>query len=288
MRYATETGTGNHGHDDDLGSIEEEKLPGTSSVSGKTLLANISTQDSNPTEVTAPTGVSHTELEKEPPLVKNEGLSSVSPGSLSTLITGRKTMSLSARIAYVMENGQPYCSNCESYYLPASIGTTACVKCGHIDKDLSHVEGENISDEDAGRDIIKTTVTASVSLDTTDDYLNLFSTKVATDSDNYYRGYNDAMNGLELDEDLALLSNDYYNGYDQYKHFNKPAKDSVTQMLYDLKPKSNLIPRNWDNGMTPGQTDAGPLQLTDGIGRAAVANRLPFPVDVFEKFFEVE
>lgn len=288
MRYATETGTGNHGLDADLGSIEEEELPGTSRVPAKTLLANISTQDGNATEVTAPTGHAEIDLTKEPGLVKNEGLSSVSPGSLSPIISEGKKMSLSARIAYVMENGQPFCNSCESHYLPASIGVTACTKCGAASQDLSHVEGETVADEDAGHDIIKTTRSASVELNTTEDYIRLFNTRVATDSDNYYRGYNDAMAGKELDEDLALLSDDYYNGYEQYKFYNKPAHDSTTQKIYDVKPNSNLIPRNWDNVLTPERTDAGPLQLTDGIGRSAIASKLPFPVDVIEKFFEVE
>jgi len=287
MRYATETGTGNHGQDADLDDIEEGVLPGTSRVPAKSLVANISTQDGNPTEVTAPTGTAVIDLTKEPGMVKNEGLSSVSPGSLSPVISEGKNMSLSARIAYVMENGQPFCNRCEEHYLPASIGTVACAKCGPNDKDLSHVEGKTVTDEDAGQDIIKTTTASVNPLATTDDYLELFNTRVATDSDNYYRGYNEAMNGQELDEDLALLSDDYYNGYEQYKFFNKSPQQSVSQQLYDIKPNSNLIPRNWDGQLTPERVDAGPIQLTDGIGRAAVSSKLPFPVDVVENFFEV-
>lgn len=287
MKYATETGTGNHGLDADLDSIEEDTLPGTSRVDGKTLLANISTQDGNPTEVTAPTGQAEIDLTKEPGIVKNEGLSSVSPGSLSGIISEGKKMSLSARIAYVMENGQPFCNSCEDYYLPKSIGTTACTKCGTSSPDLSHVEGETVADEDAGHDIIKTTRTASVELNTTEDYIDLFKTKIATDSDNYYRGYNEAMNGQELDEDLALLSDDYYNGYVLHKFYNKTPQQSVGQQLHDIKPNSNLIPRNWEGELTPERVDAGPIQLTDGIGRAAVSSKLPFPVDVVENFFEV-
>lgn len=287
MKYATDTGTGNYGLDDELEGIEEGAFPGTSPVSGKTLLANISTQDGNATEVTAPTGVDTIDVTGEPPVVKNEGLASVSPGSLSTIISGKgKTMSLSARIAYAMENGQPFCNSCESHYLPASIGTTACTKCGTSNKDLAHVEGETVADEDSGHDIIKTTASVNP-LASTNDYLDLFSTRVATDSDNYYRGYNEALNGQELDEDLALLSDDYYNGYEQYKFYNKPAQQSSEQKLYDIKPNSNLIPRNWDNKLTPERVDAGPLQLTDGTGRAAISSKLPFPIDVIENFFEV-
>jgi len=287
MKYATETGTGNHGLDDDLKSIENEDLPWTLTVPAKTLLANISTQDENPTEVTAPTGTGQTDLTKEPGMVKNEGLASVIPGSLSKIISEGKKMSLSARIAYVMENGQPFCNSCEDYYLPVSIGTVACAKCGSNDKDLSHVEGETVTDEDGDRDIIKTTRAASNGLATTEDYMDLFKEKIATDSDNYNRGYMEAMNGQELDEDLALLSGDYFNGYEQRKFYNKTPQQSIGQQLHDMKPNSNLIPRNWEGQLTPGKVDAGPLQLTDGIGRAAVSSKLPFPVDVVKNFFEV-
>ena len=293
MKYA-EQGFGDHELDSDFDAVDEDLLPGSARVPAKQLFANISTQDENPTEITAPTGTGKIDLTKEPAVTNNGGLASVSPGSLGTLINGvseGKKMSMNARIAYIMENGQPFCNHCESYYVPKSLGKVACTDCGcgrpnddhgGLDQDFSHTEGATVADEVGGREIIKEE-SFKGNLSTTDDYLALFQYKVATDSDNYYRGYNDAMNGEELDEDFALLSDDYFNGYEQRKFFNKTPQESVAQSLYNIKPNSNNIPR----GMTPGEADAGPMQLTDGVGRAAVAGKLPFPTDVIQDFFEI-
>ena len=304
MKRTADTPNGNHGMDADLDIIEEENtfgIPGASRIPSKQLLASIrrladmGNQDENATEITAPTGTGRIDLKTEPPAVRNEGLASVGPGSLSTIInsaTEGSKMSLQQRIAYIMENGQPFCNHCKDYYLPKTLGITACTYCGcgrpndqhNSNGNFSHVEGETVADEVGGKEIIKV---QSISLASTDDYVKLFNSKIATDSDNYHRGYNDAMNGQELDEDLALLSDDYYNGYEQYKFFNKTPQQSVGQKLYDIKPNSNGIPRSYDHHLTPGEFDRGPIQLTDGQGRAAVANKLPFPIDVIEKFFEV-
>ena len=302
MRYATQ-GNGNFGDDASLEGIEHAEegegfgIPGQSSVGtvGGFRLSNISTQDENATEVTAPTGVDRIDLTKEPGMVGNEGLSSVSPGSLSPLINGveGKKMSLSARIAYVMENGQPFCNHCEKHYVPVSLARLACTYCGcgrpnddhglteedfegedmrlTASANLEHVEGPTVADEDAGRNIIKEEIkTGSV-----EELLGMF--KKANDSDLYHMGYNDALDGKPLDEDLALLSDDYYNGYQQHKFYNKTPQQSASQKLYDIKPNSNAIPRT--DHSTIADKDAGPLQLT--------AKKLPFPADVIEKFFEV-
>jgi hypothetical protein len=304
MKYATETGTGNHGMDADLDSIEEDTLPGTSKTPSNQLVAAIrrladrSNQDENATEVTAPTGQSTIDLSKNTQLVKNDGLSSVSRGSLSSMMDGThegNKMSLNKKIAYIMENGQPFCNHCESYYIPKSLGVTACTYCGckqpnndhgKQDSNFSRVEGETVADEVGGKDIIKQE-SRTINLNTTDDYVKLFNSKIATDSDNYYRGYNDALNGRELDEDLALLSDDYYNGYEDRKYYNKTPQESIGQSLYDIKPNSNGLPRSYDSDLTPGKVDAGPITLTDGQGLASVARKLQFPIDVIENFFEI-
>jgi len=310
MKYATETGTGNHGMDSDLDAIEDEHqmgIPGVNRVPSNQLLASIrrladiSNQDENPTEVTAPTGHSTIDLTKQTQRVENDGLSSVSRGSLSSMMDGThegNKISMNKKIAYIMENGQPFCNHCENYYIPKSLGVTACTDCGckqpnddhgRQDVNFSHVEGATVADEVGGRDIIKQdAITAGVKLDTTDDYVKLFNSKIATDSDNYYRGFNDAINGKPLDEEFALLSKDYYEGYEQYKFYNKTPQQSIGQSLYDIKPNSNNLPRDYaGGGMTPGEYDRGPIELTDGQGRAAVASKLPFPTDVIENFFEI-
>jgi len=147
---------------------------------------------------------------------------------------------------------------------------------------MEHVEGPTVADEVAGEHIVKQESRYSF----VDTALEAFY-KQANDSQLYYRGYNDAQAGKPLDEDLALLSDDYFHGYEQYKFYNKTPQQSTGQKLYDLKPNSNAIPRGGQ--MTPGEADRGPLELTDGFNHATASVRLAsiFPNDVIQKFFEV-
>jgi len=302
MKYA-ETGQGDHADDATLDGIEHAEegegfgIPGQSTVGTIgyfRVLADIGNQDENATEVTAPTGIGHTDLEKEPPIVANEGLSSVSPGSLSTIIGGKR-MSKAARIAYIMQNGEPFCNHCEKNFIPTTISAKmACTFCGcgqpNVDHNIgddnfSHVEGPNAKDLDAGKDIIKQDSKTASSLVSTDDYITAFN-KESNDSELYYHGYTDAENGKPLDEDLALLSKDYYNGYEQRKFYNKTPQQSENQKLFDIKPNSNAIPR--PGVMTLGEADSGPNELTDGFN-SATASKIAsiYPIDVIQKFFEV-
>jgi hypothetical protein len=205
---------------------------------------------------------------------------------------GGVSMSLAAKIAYVMENGEPFCNHCEKNYLPSNLTKMACTNCGcgrpnddhgAVDVNFTHVEGPTVADEDAGENIVKEE--KKTVLSSTDDYVNFINEKVANDSDLYYKGYNDALAGNPLDEDLALLSDDYYNGYEQHKFYNKSPQQSAGQILFDIKPNSNNVQRNYGQ-MTSSDYDRGPLELTDGSSKIT-AGKLPFPKDVIEKFFEV-
>ena len=342
MKYA-ETGQGSYSDDDSLEAIEaplEEEgkskgfgLPGQSAVGtvGFFRLADIGNEDENSTRLTAlgdnPKDI--LDVVDEPEQTFDEGLSQVGAGSLSNLFgitKGNRKMSLSSKIAYVIENGEPFCNHCERNFVPNTIGPRmACTFCGcgqpnddhEIGQDdfngkdlLAHAEGKTIKEEDAGRNIIKEDATMASKRDSADEFLDAFS-KTANDSQLYYKGYMDAETGKPLDEDLALLSKDYYNGYEQYKFYNKPAQQSEGQKLFDIKPNSNEIPR--EGQMTPEEADRGPLQLTDGTNHATaskvmdlynnlnktantevVANTTKasakissiFPIDVIENFFE--
>lgn len=310
MKYA-DTSAGTYENDDSLEAIENHEegfgLPGQSAVGhvGFVRRADIGNQDNNSTGLTAPTGHFHTDLEKEPGIVSNEGLSSVSPGSLSPLINGALGSNMNARIAYIMENGEPFCNHCEKNFVPNNLTRIACTNCGcgqpnddhgaldhlfaggdlensHVASvDLEHVEGPTVKDEVAGKEIVKEESKRSFVENTLDTFQ-----KKSNDSELYYRGYNDAQAGKPLDEDLALLSDDYYHGYDQFKFYNKTPQQSVGQTLYDVKPNSNAIPR--DNKMHPEDYDRGPLELTDGTGTVTAAKIASiYPIDVIEKFFEV-
>ena len=304
MKYA-ENGSGNYSDDASLKAIEapteEEEgfgIPGQSAVGtvGFFRRADFGNGDGNSVDL-GPKHIDRLDLQEEPEKVSNEGLSSVSPGSLSTIInsaTEGTKMSLPARIAYIMENGEPFCNHCEKNFVPVTLTRTACTNCGcnqpnddhgivagnFNGQDLERVEGPTAGDLDMNRDIVKEEKRGSV-----DEYLGYFR-KNANDSELYYRGYTDAQDGKPLDEDLALLSDDYYHGYDQHKFYNKTPQQSQGQKLFDIKPNSNAIPRG--GNMTPGEADRGPLELTDGFN-SATASRVAsaFPVDVIKNFFEV-
>jgi hypothetical protein len=302
MKYA-DTSAGNYENDASLKAIEDTEdgfgIPGTSEVGiiGGIRFADISNEDENSTRLTAlgDQPKARIDVTGKPPITQDEGLSSVTPGSLGTIINGvseGKKMSMDARIAYIVENGEPFCNHCERHFVPTSLIRTACTYCGcgrpnddHglLDPDFEHVEGETVADEAGDKKIIKEN---SKNIESTEDYLQVFASKTASDSSLYYQGYNDAMAGKPLDEDLAVLSDDYYNGYQQYKFYNKTPQESVKQVSYDIKPNSNQLDRNYKSELTPGEVDRGPLELTDGFNHAT-ASKLSFPVDVIEKFFEV-
>ena len=152
------------------------------------------------------------------------------------------------------------------------------VQKANLGNNLDNIEGENVEDL-APNEIVKT----ETRLASTDDYLALFQ-KTSSDSQLYYRGYMEGLEGRPLDEDLALLSKDYFEGYDQSKFYKQSPQQSSAQQLYNIKPNSNNLPRG--GRMTPEDEDRGPLQLTDGQNRATASKSL-FPVDVLNKFFEV-
>jgi len=301
MKYAT-NGNGNFGDDDSLKAIENDEegfgIPGQSAVGtvGGFRFADIGNEDENSTRLTAlgDEPKATIDVTGQPPVVRSE-TGAKTPGSLSTIIGAN--MSNNARIAYVIENGQPKCASCEEYYMPVSIQHAKMAHCGKPDcpdlnaKDLSTVEGPTAAQLDKGRDIVKEESKKNF----VDMALDAF-TKRSSASDLYNQGYLDAQSGKELDEDLALLSKDYYEGYTQYKFYNKTPQQSEGQSLFDIKPNSNEIPRSHSemSRMTPGDYDRGPLELTDGIGHATasikdVSRKFSsiYPADVIEKFFGI-
>ena len=297
MRYA-DTSAGSYENDDSLEAIENNDegfgIPGQSAVGtvGGFRFADIGNEDENSTRLTAlgDQPMDTIDVTGKPPVVRSE-TEAVTPGELSPIIGAN--MSMNARIAYVMENGEPFCNHCEKNYFPK--GRIACTWCGcgrpnddHgvVENDfngsslLENVEGPTAGDLDAGRDIVK----EEAKMGAAGAFYAMF--KQANDSELYYQGYGDAQSGKPMDEDLALLSKDYYEGYRGYKFYNKTPQQSVGQSLYDIKPNSNSIPRSHDmHQMTPGEADRGPLELTDGFNHATASAGLP--IDVIQKFFEI-
>ena len=107
----------------------------------------------------------------------------------------------------------------------------------------------------------------STRLASTEDYLEAFK-KTATDSTLYYRGYEDAKSGKDMDEDLAELSDDYFHGYQQYTFYKVDNQQSAPQTLYDIKPNSNFTPREQ---LMQNDVDRGPNELTDGHAPATAS-----------------
>ena len=304
MRYATQ-GNGNYGDDDSLKAIENDEdgygLPGQSAVGtvGGFKFADIGNEDENSTRLTArgDEPMDTIDVTGKPPAVRSE-TGAVTPGSLSTLVgtaSKRNIMSMNARIAYVMENGEPRCNHCETNYFPST--RLACTNCGcgrpnddhgaqsdnFSGEDLSNVEGKSIANEVGNKEIIKQESKHSF----VDMAMDAFS-KQSNASNLYIKGYLDAQDGKPLDEDLALLSKDYYEGYTLYKFYNKTPQQSEGQSLFDIKPNSNQIPRS-HNDMRPEEYDRGPLELTDGTGHVTASKKFSslFPTDVIQKFFEI-
>jgi len=81
------------------------------------------------------------------------------------------------------------------------------------------------------------------------DYLNMI-TKESSDSDIYYRGFEDGRADKEMDKSLANLTDDYFHGWQDgqiYQHApveeaksNQPQKRSLGPV--DMKPGSNALP----------------------------------------------
>ena len=161
---------------------------------------------------------------------------------------------LCGRDGEIEENG--YCGHCNDR--------------GYVAKDGVIDEGDTVNGK-----MIKTTEEEDTHLASTQDYLDAF-TRVANDSKMYYRGYEDARAGRELDEDLAELSDDYFHGYQQYTFYNQTNQDSAPQTLFDIKPNSNLAPRA---ELTQGHVDRGPNELTDGHGYATAGKKVADPLD---------
>lgn len=293
MRYA-DTSSGSYDNDESLDGIEHAEEGEGFGIPGQSTIGTVGTDtggaDGSDTHLVDGEGPFVSDVTKPP-------ANATIQDELNLREFGGVPMSLASRIAYIMENGEPFCNHCETNFIPRTLGVTACTNCGcgkpnddHNlgDGNFKHVEGPTVADEVGGKDIIKEdATTASVRLASTDDYVNFLNSKEATSSDLYAKGRNDAMAGSELDDDLALLSTDYYQGYEDYKFYNKTPQQSVGQTLFDIKPNSNKMPRSHGD-LTPGDYDRGPLELTDGIGHATASKKLSsiYPVDVMQKFLE--
>jgi len=197
------------------------------------------------------------------------------------------------KVAWIIENGEPKCASCGEYYMPESeahVKTAHCgfpgcadaegkvdynqegphtfVPNGNADDHFTLVAGKIEEGDVVDGDVVKTG-DEDTKLASTEDYLEAFE-KTATDSTLYYRGYEDAKSGKDMDEDLAELSDDYFHGYQQYTFYKVDNQQSAPQTLYDIKPNSNFTPREQ---LMQNDVDRGPNELTDGHAPATASVR---------------
>ena len=110
---------------------------------------------------------------------------------------------------------------------------------------------------------------------TSDDYVETIH-KVASDSDVYYQGYGDATSGKEMDEGLANLSMDYYQGYKQGILYNQTNLESAPSNQESIDERSHYsLPKS-----APYHPNFDPTLIRDGVD-PKVANQNFTPEKTF-------
>lgn len=191
------------------------------------------------------------------------------PNHQHTSSKNQGSMNSQALRNWIIDNGQPQCSYCKEYYRPSSIAHAKVAHCGHCAGDiLPHdVEEGDVVDGD----VVKTSSKGAGKI------------TQGSDSELYVRGYLDHLHGKPLDEDLAVLSDDYFNGYDQARYYGKTPIESV-----GAKPHHVTTPEHIDTSLEGwGQSGIGGQDYHYDVDRSQViASTLP--TKVLEKFFDTE
>lgn len=132
-------------------------------------------------------------------------------------------------------------NNAQPMMQTASKETVACEICGD---DIPH---ENRYDErpdmyickDCNSDDHHNFEDRYASTWSSEDYMATIQ-KQASDSDVYYQGYDDATSGKQMDEGLANLSMDYYQGYKQGLLYNQTNLESAPPHPGDVHELSDF------------------------------------------------
>lgn len=241
---------------------------------GSTKVADRSNADENssPGNVSAPKSVYTVNVEDEPEqqLFGDAGETSRGDGSIKMLSSTFNPESRKIVHAYVAENGTPTCSVCETHYTPQSISDAKLAHCGHCPKD--NPDANKIEEGDVvDGDVIKTA--GRIQKKSTNKFSN--------DSELYTRGFLDHLHGKPLDEDLAVLSDDYFNGYDQARYYGKTPLESV-----GAQPHKVTRPAAPD-GSLEGWASIDRIDHVYDVDRSQViASTLP--TNVLEAFFNTE
>jgi uncharacterized Zn finger protein (UPF0148 family) len=301
-------------HNDDLQNFEDGHSHGpdgqTIKESSKKLADRSNTDESgSPGGVGAPKHVYDIDVEDPPEqqLFGDAGETSRGDGSITMLSSTFNPEARKIVHAYVAENGAPKCSVCENYYTPKSIAEAKLAHCGHCPED--NPDANKIEEGDVvDGDVVKTSATQlpihcpGCGEPPTRNWVNgsckvcgyqkdqnnsgtskskkAFK-KFANDSELYTRGYLDHLHGKPLDEDLAVLSDDYFNGYDQARFYGKTPLESV-----GAKPHKVTQPAAPD-GSLEGWEPIDRIDHRYDVDRSKIiASTLP--TNVLEAFFNTE
>jgi hypothetical protein len=246
--------------------VTQPKEDGNQFISSKKLADRSNTDESgSPGGVGAPKHVYDINVEDPPEqqLFGDAGETSRGDGSINMLASTINPETRKIVHAYVAENGEPKCSVCDNYYTPKSIAEAKLAHCGHCPED--NPDANKIEEGDVvDGDVVKTA-----------------SIKMSNDSELYTRGFLDHMHGKPLDEDLAVLSDDYFNGYDQARYYGKTPLESV-----GAQPHKVTQPASPDNSLE-GWESIDRIDHKYDIDRSKIiASTLP--TNVLETFFNTE
>lgn len=235
---------------------------------GSTKTADMSNTDENPSpgDVMAPKSVYKINVEDPPEqqLFGDAGETSRGDGSIKMTSSTLNLESRKIVHAFVAEHGAPKCSVCENYYTPKSIAEAKLAHCGKCPEDK--IEEGDVVDGN----VIKTAPKEA-------------SRKVSNDSELYTRGFLDHLHGKPLDEDLAVLSDDYFHGYDQARYYGKTPLESVGAKPHTVKQPA--APDNSLDGWAESGIGGSDYEYT--VDRSQViASTLP--TNVLEAFFNTE
>ena len=308
---------GDRNFDADLDTIDAGGLPGTNRVSQGDLgaiIAGLRERLSGANQVVNEDGLNNSttvaDVQAPPAPASIQVLDFRGYNTpMSSKRTASQNLDLSVQESSVMEHGESQCTGCDSYYTPQSLEHARTAHCDprgpqygcpsddyaqlwdreSTAKEVGHLFTGGVIDEgdvvevDGDPHVVKTT-TASTRLASTQDYLELLVPKTASDSELYYRGYQDGINGRELDEDLAELNDDYFHGYDQSKHYRLSPLQTAPSTVYDIKPNSNQLHSLDHDFVSQDEASSGPAELLQGT-RPSTAS-IGLPSDVIKKFFE--
>jgi hypothetical protein len=240
---------------------------------GSKKIADFENGDENPSPGDAlggPKKVYQIDVEDKPEQQLFGDAGETSRGDQSIIMSSLAINSKARKVvhAYIAENGTPQCSVCGEYYTPKSIAQAKLAHCGHCAEDLpdGNVEEGDVVDGN----VIKTAPKEA-------------SVRLSNDSELYVRGFLDHLHGKPLDEDLAVLSDDYFNGYDQARFYGKTPLESV-----GAKPHKVTIPEHLDTSLKGwAESGIGGQDYRYDIGRNEIfASTLP--TNVLEAFFNTE